>query len=135
LQRCVRDLNHHYREFESFHAIDFEYTGFEWIDFADSEKSVISFLRKGRRAGDPILVVSNFTPVPRLKYSVGVPHGGYYRELFNSDSELYGGSNLGNQGGVMAEESPSQGRPYSIRLTLPPLAVLYLRGERQERED
>jgi 1,4-alpha-glucan branching enzyme len=135
LQRCVRDLNHHYREFEPLHAIDFEYTGFEWIDFADSDHAVISFLRKGRRASDTILVVSNFTPVPRLKYSVGVPRGGYYREIFNSDSELYGGSNLGNLGRVMAEKSPAQGRPYSIRLTLPPLAVVYFREEQQGRED
>jgi 1,4-alpha-glucan branching enzyme len=135
LQRCVRDLNHHYRELEPLHAIDFEYTGFEWIDFADSESAVISFLRKGRQAGDSVLVIGNFTPVPRLKYSVGVPRGGYYREIFNSDSELYGGSNLGNQGGVMAEESPSQERPYSIRLTLPPLAVLYFREEQQGREE
>jgi 1,4-alpha-glucan branching enzyme len=131
----VRDLNHHYREFEPLHAIDFEYTGFEWIDFADSDHAVISFLRKGRRASDTILVVSNFTPVPRLKYSVGVPRGGYYREIFNSDSELYGGSNLGNMGRVMAEKSPAQGRPYSIRLTLPPLAVLYFQEEQQGRED
>ena len=135
LQRCVRDLNHYYRQLEPLHAIDFEYTGFEWIDFADSEKSIISFLRKGKVAGDTILLVANFTPVPRLHYSVGVPGGGYYRELFNSDSEIYGGSNLGNQGGVMAEETPAQGRPYSIRLTLPPLAVLYFRGGPPGGED
>ncbi len=127
LQQCMKDLNHLYRLLEPLHAIDFHHTGFEWIDFADNEHSVISFIRKSKEPRDDVVIVGNFTPVPRMGYRVGVPDAGYYREIFNSDSEAYGGSNLGNAGGVSAEETACQNRPYSIQITLPPLAVLYFK--------
>jgi 1,4-alpha-glucan branching enzyme len=90
---------------------------------------VISFLRKSPATGDPVVVAGNFTPVPRLGYRVGVPQGGRYGEVFNSDSEAFGGSNLGNLGGVEAREIPCQNRPWSVELCLPPLAVVYLRRQ------
>ncbi|MEM2865932.1 MAG: 1,4-alpha-glucan branching protein GlgB [Candidatus Hadarchaeales archaeon] len=128
LQRWVRDLNRLYREEPALHELDFEPEGYEWVDLKDVEKSIISFLRKGR-TGPPVLVVCNFTPVPRYGYRVGVPRGGFWRELLNSDAREYGGSGLGNLGGVWAEPVPWHGRPCSLPLTLPPLGCLYLRPE------
>jgi 1,4-alpha-glucan branching enzyme len=109
------------------HELDNEPAGFEWLDANDSGASVLSFLRKGKSSGDTVLVVCNFTPVPREKYVVGVPGDGYWRELLNSDAEEYGGSNVGNGGGVQSQAIPMHGRPYSLRLTLPPLSVLFLK--------
>jgi 1,4-alpha-glucan branching enzyme len=111
--------------------VDFSWEGFQWIDLHDVDQSAISFLRRAA-AGDPaqaecIVVVANFTPVPREGYRVGVPFLGFYRELLNSDAEVYGGSNLGNRGGLPADEIPWQGQPYSVLLTLPPLAVVFLK--------
>jgi len=103
--------------------------GFEWIDFHDWEQSIVSFLRRARNPDDFVVVACNFTPTPRQGYLVGVPESGHYSELFNSDSEYYGGSNLGNSGGVQAQPWPSHGRPYSLRLTLPPLAVVILKKQ------
>ncbi|MEM0358592.1 MAG: 1,4-alpha-glucan branching protein GlgB [Candidatus Hadarchaeales archaeon] len=128
LQRWVRDLNHLYRREPSLHELDFEPEGYEWVDFKDVEQSVISFLRKGRNS-PPILVVCNFTPVPRYGYRIGVPQGGFWREVLNSDAREYGGSGLGNLGGVWADPVPWHGRPYSLPLTLPPLGCLYLKPE------
>jgi len=128
LQRWVRDLNHLYRKEPSLHELDFEPEGYEWVDFKDVEQSVISFLRKGRNS-PPILVVCNFTPVPRYGYRIGVPQGGFWREVLNSDAREYGGSGLGNLGGVWADPVPWHGRPYSLPLTLPPLGCLYLKPE------
>jgi 1,4-alpha-glucan branching enzyme len=127
LQRLVRDLNHFYRRERALHELDADPTGFAWIDCADWEQSVVSFVRRARDAGDVVIVVCNFTPVPRYAYRVGVPRAGYYRELINSDAGEYGGSNLGNAGGAWAESTPWQGQPYSVALTLPPLAVLALK--------
>jgi 1,4-alpha-glucan branching enzyme len=123
LQDYVRALNALYHANPAMYEVDFSYTGFEWVDFHDVEGSIISFLR---RAGDGrfILFVCNFTPVPRWKYRVGAPDPGFYREVLNSDSDLFGGSNMGNAGGVMAEAVPAHGRPHSISITIPPLAVL-----------
>ncbi|MEM2205246.1 MAG: 1,4-alpha-glucan branching protein GlgB [Candidatus Hadarchaeales archaeon] len=128
LQRWVRDLNHLYRREPSLHELDFEPEGYEWVDFKDVEQSVISFLRKGRNS-PPVLVVCNFTPVPRYGYRIGVPQGGFWREVLNSDAREYGGSGLGNLGGVWADPVPWHGRPYSLPLTLPPLGCLYLKPE------
>jgi 1,4-alpha-glucan branching enzyme len=97
------------------------------MDCADAEQSVISFVRRARDPHDFVLVVCNFTPVPRHVYRVGVPAPGHYRELLNSDAALYGGSNLGNAGGVQVEPTPWQGQAYSLPLTLPPLSVLMLK--------
>jgi 1,4-alpha-glucan branching enzyme len=127
LQRLVRDLNHVYRRERALHELDADPAGFAWIDCTDSEQSVVSFVRRGRAAGDFVLVACNFTPVPRHAYRVGVPRLGYYRELLNSDAAEYGGSNLGNAGGTWAEATPWQGQPCSLGLTLPPLAVLILK--------
>lgn len=129
LQRFVKDLNHLYRGEPALYEVDFEYTGFEWIDFHDTDNSVISFLRRGRNPDDIVIFVCNFTPAPRKFYRIGVPRHGFYRELLNSDSEKYGGSNMGNGGGVLAVPLPWQFRPYSVELVLPPLSVLILKPE------
>jgi 1,4-alpha-glucan branching enzyme len=130
LQRLVRDLNWLYRRERALHQLDADPAGFAWIDCADWEQSVVSFLRRARDADDAVLVVCNFTPVPRHPYRVGVPWPGYYVELINSDAREYGGSNCGNEGGAWAEPTPWQGQPHSVVLTLPPLAVLFLKPSR-----
>jgi len=130
LQRFIQDLNRLYRSQPALYSIDFHCSGFEWIDFHDASSSVISFLRKGTREGDIVVFVCNFTPVPRYGYRIGVPLPSFYRELINSDSEIYWGSNMGNSGGVYAEDKPCHGRPFSLNLTLPPLSVLILKPDR-----
>ena len=124
LQNMVRELNWLYRREPALYEVDDSYAGFEWIDLIDAESSVISFIRFARDRNDFIVVACNFTPVPREGYRLGVPKAGVYRELFNTDSELFGGANLGNAGAVTAEEIPCHGRPASISLRLPPLAVV-----------
>ena len=124
LQTCVRELNRLYREEPALHEVDFEYSGFEWIDFSDVEKSVISFLRRAEKRSEYLVFACNFTPVPRENYAIGVPDAGYYKEIFNTDAGMFGGSNMGNSGGVMAMSKPQHGRPCSLSITLPPLAVV-----------
>jgi 1,4-alpha-glucan branching enzyme len=127
VQSLIRDLNRVYRTRPALHEIDFDARGFEWIDHSDREQSVLSFIRKGNDENRFIIAISNFTPVPRYGYRIGVPELGYYREILNTDSMFYGGSNLGNHGGVLrVEDVPAHGRPCSLSLTLPPLATLYL---------
>ncbi|MEK6560406.1 MAG: 1,4-alpha-glucan branching protein GlgB, partial [Nitrospirota bacterium] len=109
LQRFVRDLNHLYRNEPSLCEIDFEYQGFEWIDFHDSDNSILSFLRRGKNPDDILIFACNFTTVPRRGYKIGVPRAGYYKEILNSDAEIYGGSNIGNSGGVSSAPIPWQG--------------------------
>ncbi len=109
------------------YELDFIPGGFEWIDISDWEKSVVGFMRKGKMSKDTITVVCNFTPVVRSKYRVGVPEGGFWREVLNSDAKEYGGSGQGNLGGVEAEQTRAHGRPYSVSLTLPPLSILVLK--------
>jgi 1,4-alpha-glucan branching enzyme len=128
VQKWVEHLNRLYRAEPGLHELDTDPNGFEWIDANDSRHSVLSFLRKGKR-GNPVLVICNFTPVPRSNYRIGVPFGGYWRELLNSDAQEYGGSGTGNMGGVHASDSPSHGRAHSLTLTLPPLAALFLKVE------
>jgi 1,4-alpha-glucan branching enzyme len=130
LMALVRDLNYLYRTEPALHQVDFEPAGFHWIDCADSDQSVVSFVRRARDPGDFVLFVLNLTPVPRQRYRVGTPVPGYYRELLNTDAGAYGGSNLGNGGGVMAEDLAWQGQPHSLVLTLPPLAALVLKPVR-----
>jgi len=110
--------------------VDFSWEGFQWIDPHDVDKSIVSFLRRAKDSDDFIVVVANFTPVVRGGYRVGVPASGFYRELLNSDSENYGGSNVGNRGGLPSDEIPWQGQPYSVLLTLPPLGVVLLKPGR-----
>jgi len=124
LQRYVRDLNRIYRSEPSLCEKDSEHLGFEWIDFHDVEGSTISFLRRARDPDDFTVFVCNFTPVPRLNYRIGVPASGFYEELLNSDSSIYGGSNMGNTGGTYSDNARKHHRPFSISLTLPPLSVL-----------
>ena len=126
VQRLVRDLNALYRATSALHARDCESEGFQWIDANDSANSVLSFLRHGGDSAPIAVVVCNFTPVVRHDYRIGVPQGGGYREALNSDSEIYGGSDVGNGGWVKAEQIPWHGRPYSLSLTLPPLGGLIL---------
>jgi 1,4-alpha-glucan branching enzyme len=127
LRRWVQDLNHTYQREPSLHQIDFEGSGFRWIDCQDNENSVISMIRRGRNPRDFTVMIANFTPVPRPAYRIGVPEWGWYRELLNSDSERYGGSNMGNGGGVHTESIPTHGFDQSISLTVPPLGFLLLK--------
>ncbi len=127
LQLLVKDLNRVYRENPALYELDFSPEGFEWIDFCDYEQSVISFLRKDSSGKNLLLCVFNFTPVPREDYRVGVPVGGFWEEILNSDAKEYGGSGMGNLGGKHAEAIPWHFRPYSLNLTLPPLAGLIFR--------
>jgi 1,4-alpha-glucan branching enzyme len=122
----MEDLNRLYRDEAAMH-LDTEPAGFEWIDGRDADNSVISFLRKGSHRDGEILIVCNFTPVPRPDYRVGVPIGGYWKELLNSDAKEYWGSGLGNSGGMQADPIPTHDRNHSLNLLLPPLAVLYFR--------
>jgi 1,4-alpha-glucan branching enzyme len=124
VQRLVRDLNRLYRKHPALHVQDCRPSGFEWIDTHDVEAGVLSFLRRADDA-PPLLVVCNFTPVPRHGYRVGVPHGGRWREILNSDAEAYGGSGQGNLGGVTADLLAAHGQLHSVSLTLPPLGILF----------
>jgi 1,4-alpha-glucan branching enzyme len=128
VQKLVADLNRVYREQPALYEREFDPATFEWVDANDAGSSVLTFLRRGYH--DVILVVGNFTPVLRKGYRIGVPEGGWWRELINSDAEIYGGSNQGNAGGAMAEPVAHHGRPFSLQLTLPPLGILYLKLER-----
>ena len=126
VQQWIRDLNRLYRSEPALHELDCEPAGFEWIDCGDAESSVVSLMRKGKSTATLVLMVCNFTPVPRQEYRIGAPHGGFWREALNSDATEYGGSGMGNRGGVDADPWPQHGRPFSLALTLPPLSVLFL---------
>ncbi len=129
VQRWVADLNRAYRAEPALHRCDCDPAGFQWIEANDADQSVTSFLRRGGPRDGTVLVVCNFTPVPRHNYRVGVPSGGFWRELLNSDAAEFGGSGVGNMGGVEAAPLGLHGQPYSLNLTLPPLAALFLRSE------
>jgi 1,4-alpha-glucan branching enzyme len=153
IQKWVTDLNRVHRDEPALHEQDCRPEGFEWIDCNDAESSTLSFLRKGHSVfpvnpvapvaknvttestgntgkgkEDLILVICNFTPVPRFQYQVGVPRAGHWRELLNSDAQDYGGSGLGNLGGVEAEATSTHGRPFSLTITLPPLAIVFFKS-------
>ena len=127
LQTWVEHLNHMYQNEPALHVFDNDPQGFEWVDCNDAPTSVVSLLRHSKSENDTVLVVCNFTPVPRVGYMVGVPSGGFWREMLNSDAQIYGGSGMGNMGGAEALPEPKHGRPFSLRLTLPPLAALFLK--------
>ena len=127
LQRWVRDLNRVYAANASLWDADFDSHGFTWIDCNDHEHSIVALVRRARAEGDFTVAVVNFTPLPRRGYRLGVPASGAYVELLNSDSELYGGSNVGNQGTVVAASEPSHGHAYSLNLTVPPLGFVLLK--------
>lgn len=127
VQRLIRDLNALYRAVPALHELDCNEAGFEWIDANDTEQSVISFLRKDASARGSVAIVCNFTPVVRQGYRVGVADAGFYAESLNTDAERYGGSNVGNYGGLDADDWPMHGRPFSLGLNLPPFAAVVLR--------
>lgn len=124
LQKYIMDLNFIYNSEPSLYELDHSYKGFEWIDFRDADSSIISFIRKAKNPEDHLIIVCNFTPVPRKNYRFGVPSLCYYKEILNSDSQIYWGSNMGNSGGVSSENLPWHNQPYSINITLPPLSVV-----------
>jgi len=130
LQSFVGALNRMYQERPALHEVEFDWQGFEWVDFTDAESSVLSFLRRSRDGADSLLFVFNFTPVVREGYRIGLPQTGTYQEVFNSDAETYGGSGVTNDDALRAEGVPWHGQPFSAGLRLPPLAMLAL--ERKE---
>lgn len=123
LSRLVQHLNRIYREYPAFYELDDSHEGFEWIDFHDSDNSVVAFMRKAR-SGQTVIFVMNGTPVVRGGYRLGVPAEGRYKEILNTDAETYGGSNVGNMGGVSSDPIPWQGREQSVLIELPPLSVV-----------
>ncbi len=127
----VSELNRVYRSEPALHQIDFSWEGFQWIDFHDNEQSTVSFVRRGYHPDDTLICVFNFTPVPRDGYRLGVPLPGVYQEVLNSDSSLFGGSNMGNAGYIQADNTSWQGHYHSLLLTLPPLGALYLKLVKQ----
>jgi 1,4-alpha-glucan branching enzyme len=129
LRQLVRDLNDLYRREPALHQVDFEPSGFAWIDCTDNENSVISFVRRARDPQDHLVVVCNFTPVPRHQYRVGAPAAAYYREILNTDAALYGGSDMGNAGGASTDAIASHGQAQSLLLELPPLGCLILKPQ------
>jgi 1,4-alpha-glucan branching enzyme len=129
VQTLIGDLNRLYRDYPALHQLDCDPAGFEWIDASDAENSIFVFLRKGQGEVPPVVVACNMTPVVRSDYRVGVPFGGRWREILNSDSEIYGGSNVGNGGHLNALDESWHDRPTSLRLTLPPLAAVILAPE------
>jgi 1,4-alpha-glucan branching enzyme len=129
VQRWVKDLNILYRREPALHELDFEPAGFEWVDFNDVDRSIVSYLRRGRTTQDLFLVAANLTPVGQTNYRLGVPVGGPWREMLNSDAREYGGGGLGNWGAVEARPEPMHGRSHSLSLTLPPLSVTIFKKE------
>ncbi|HEX4770603.1 MAG TPA: 1,4-alpha-glucan branching protein GlgB [Bryobacteraceae bacterium] len=127
LQNFCAALNSLYKSEPALYEVDFTYQGFEWIDFHDQDNSIVSLVRYAKDRSDFIVVVCNFTPTPQLQYRIGLPCPGGYREVFNSDAEMFGGSNLGNGGYVYADEDESHGRPASALLTIPPLGAVFLK--------
>jgi 1,4-alpha-glucan branching enzyme len=130
LHHLVADLNRLYRAEPALHEVDFEYLGFEWVDFHDTDNSVIVFLRHARARDEHVVVVCNFTPVPRCGYRIGVPEACFYREILNTDAAAYGGSGATNSPGLYAMYQPWHNQPFCLELTLPPLGVVILKPER-----
>jgi 1,4-alpha-glucan branching enzyme len=129
VRKWLRDLNGVYRENPAMHRKDFESGGFEWVDCTDTENSVVSLLRNGEEGDPSILVAFNFTPVPRHNYQVGVPLGGRWGEVANSDAPVYGGSGQGNMGGLSASPFRTHGHAWTLNLVLPPLGAVFFRHE------
>jgi 1,4-alpha-glucan branching enzyme len=129
VQRLVGDLNRLYRGEKAMHELDHDPQGFAWVDANDAEQSVVSLLRFSKGRNETVLAVLNFTPVVRPNYRVGVPRGGFWREILNSDGRDYGGSGQGNLGGVEAVPVPLHGRSHSLTLTLPPLGAVFFKVE------
>jgi len=129
LKKFLTDLNKLYYSESALHDLDCENLGFEWIDCNDSEQSILSFLRLNSQKNEFILIICNFTPVPRYNYNIGVPFNGTWRELLNSNSTIYGGSGLGKSGNVVTKPIEYHSKKYSISITLPPLGVIFFKYE------
>jgi 1,4-alpha-glucan branching enzyme len=125
MQNLISDLNRIYKENPALWEADMEPSGFQWIDANNADDNAVAFLRKSPSTGREILITGNFSPVIRNGYRVGVPRPGYYREIMNTDSHLYGGTNFGNNGGVHAEAVSCHGQPFSVVVSLPPLATVW----------
>jgi 1,4-alpha-glucan branching enzyme len=126
VRRLVRDLNHVYRDQRALWDVDFEPSGFDWLEPNDAENNVVSFLRRSEDGEEVLVALCNLSPVPRAGYRMGLPRGGRWREAVNTDADVYGGSGVGNFGGVDAEDVPWHGQPHSAEVTLPPLGVVWL---------
>ncbi len=124
------DINKLYKNYPSLYEVDFNSSGFQWIDFSDALHSVLSFIRTSKDKNETLLFTFNMTPTVRTNYQIGVPESGYWKEILNSDSEIYGGSDVGNMGGKQSEPLPYKDWKQSIRVTLPPLAVNVFKLER-----
>jgi 1,4-alpha-glucan branching enzyme len=132
-QQFVRDLNKLYLAEPCLWESDYDAGGFVWIDASDHENSVLSFLRQGPERASELVVILNLTPVPRFKYRIGLPRLGKWLEVLNSDAAVYGGSNVGNLGGVTAEDVECHNQPCSAEFTLPPLSIIAFRPAKMER--
>jgi 1,4-alpha-glucan branching enzyme len=124
VQKFVEDLNRLYQNSPGLWQADYDPAGFSWIDCTDRENSVLSFLRQTADGKNQTVVILNLTPVPRPNYRLGIPRGGQWKEILNSDAAIYGGSNSGNAGGVTADDKPSHGHQHSAEFFLPPLSVV-----------
>jgi 1,4-alpha-glucan branching enzyme len=129
LKSLICDLNRVYRSLGALHARDCESQGFRWIVADDADQSVYAWVRFGAPTDAPLAIISNFTPVPRLNYRIGLPKPGRWREILNSDAHSYGGSGYGNFGSVIAQDIPSHGYPYSAEIAIPPLATIYFQSD------
>jgi 1,4-alpha-glucan branching enzyme len=134
IQCLVTDLNRIYRSEPALHELEFDGKGFEWIDCNDSEQSSLTLVRRGVSDENVLIAAFNFTPVPRQKYRVGAPMGGFWKEILNSDAPVYGGSGQGNLGRAESQPVSFHGRPYSLEITLPPLAAVFFKWEGEKRE-
>jgi 1,4-alpha-glucan branching enzyme len=133
VQAVVRDCNRLYARERALHERDCEATGFRWIQVADSANSVFAWLRFGGDGTRPVAVVTNFTPAPHDDYRIGLPCAGRWREILNTDAAVYGGTNRGNVGAIVAEPAPSHGLPASAPITVPPLATIWLVADADDR--
>jgi len=129
LSNWLKDLNWLMRNEPALHELDCKSSGFEWVDCQDHEQSILCYLRKSSHEADTLLVIANFTPIPRWHYRVGVPQKGFWKELLNSDATVYGGSGIGNYGGIWSDEWSQHGHGQSISVRIPPLAVVVLKLE------
>ncbi|HVZ34081.1 MAG TPA: alpha amylase C-terminal domain-containing protein, partial [Polyangiaceae bacterium] len=127
--RWLGDLNAAYKKLPALHVGDCEASGFQWIIGNDADASILAYARLGDPNDAPVVVAANFTPIPREGYRIGVPRGGFWREVLNSDAEVYGGAGMGNSGGMHAEKAGAHGREHSLVITVPPLAVVVFSPE------
>lgn len=132
LHQYMKDLMKLYNTEKPLHNFDYHWATFEWIDGSDADNNVFSYIRKAKDQNDYLIVVFNFSPIPRFEYRIATPHPIFYKEVLNSDSEMYGGSNLGNDGGKMAENIAHMGKQYSMSLTLPPISVVVFKPDKKE---